>query len=91
MPPPPADLALRWNKPKAGTYHDLCILYLDEAGHCQVEGISAWGWPEHFAKFKASFLDQLDETQKHRLAILEKVSRSCSPVSWKEWEDKQGQ
>jgi hypothetical protein len=75
-----------WNKPKGGTYTDLMVMYVDEQGHVQNDGIRLFGWPEHFATFKANYAGQLDESQLKRLEMLETSSRCSSPQSWAEWD-----
>ncbi len=76
-----------WNKPKAGVYHDLVVMFLDdENGHVQNDAIGMYGWPEHFAKFKQNYANQLDPAQRNRLEMLESYSRRFSPQSWAEWD-----
>ena len=72
----------RWNKPKRGTYSDMEVMYMDEKGHVQTDGVSiAWSQarlkdfvnkhPESFAK--------LPESQQIRIH---------SAIAYKEAKDK---
>lgn len=44
-----------WNKPKASTYTPLRVLFLDEQGHVQNEGLSIYAETAKIAAFEATF------------------------------------
>ena len=75
-----------WNKPKADTYHDLVVMFLDQAGHVKHDVIGRFAWPEHFANFKENYGSQLNESQQKLLKKMETFSRGSSPKSWAEWD-----
>lgn len=57
-----------WNKPKAGTYGMIQILFVeDETGHIKVDGLGEYPWGDHIEKFFATYGDQLDDTQRQRV------------------------
>jgi hypothetical protein len=74
-----------WNKPKAGTYSTLAVMYLDEQGHVQVAALHASDGPDRLLKFKAGF-PELPEAERLVLQVIEIVSRKYNPVSWAEHE-----
>ncbi|HLJ96274.1 MAG TPA: hypothetical protein VKU02_24080 [Gemmataceae bacterium] len=78
-----------WNKPKAGTYHDLVVMFVDEVGHVHCDVIGLWAMVECFAQFRQNYGCQLSEAQAKRLELLEAYSRRSSPTSWAEWDAKQ--
>ena len=69
-----------WNKPKGSTYSHIAVMYLDENGHVQNDGLIPSG-PDAFTRFAVY---QLDEEQAKRLKVLEILSRRWSPISWAE-------
>jgi len=61
----PVDKPELWNKPKAGRYGLLKILYIDpETGYVERSGLMEFPWNEHILKFNAMFGEYLDEFQK---------------------------
>lgn len=78
-----------WNKPKAATYGDIAVLYLDENDHVQWWGCGYWLYPDEDARARfMGICDQLPEEQRARYDSLVKVSRATNPRTWQEWENK---
>ena len=44
-----------WNKPKASTYNDIKVLFLDEQEHVANNGLSFYSTPEQIAAFEAEY------------------------------------
>lgn len=66
----PMDMAHAWNKPKAGTYGVIQIMFIDpDTGYIEIDGLGQYPWEEHVAKFQAKYGDDLDETQAARLPL----------------------
>lgn len=60
--------AIVWNTPKASIYHRLCVLYLDENNHVQLDALSSYEVPSAVitafkARYEAIFTEGLQETQ----------------------------
>ncbi len=74
-----------WNKPKAGTYADLLVIYVNENGHVWPAALHASSGPDKFVEFRASF-PELPEAEAKALQVMEIVSRTYNPASWAEHE-----
>jgi hypothetical protein len=74
-----------WNKPKASTYSDIRVLFLDEQGHVQNDGLHFYADADQIAKFEAVYGEALtsERDQKH-LRTLKAVT-----ALWKEKRDRQ--
>ena len=76
-----------WNKPKAGIYHNLAILYIDpptgyiEIAVLQVTDLMA------FKEFYYKFWETMDIQQKSRYAMMAKMNYKHYPASWKDYTD----
>ena len=46
---------LVWNKPKASTYSNLRVLFVDDNGHVQNDGLSLYANTEKIAGFEAAY------------------------------------
>lgn len=55
----PKKPGLVWNKPKASTYTSLRVLFLDEQGHVQNNGLSTWATTPQIARFEATYGEAL--------------------------------
>jgi hypothetical protein len=78
-----------WNKPKAGTYSGLVVMYRDESnGHIECDGLHSSTGPDNFVRFHDEYYDQLDEESKKRYDTIEKISRHYNPNSWAEHDAK---
>jgi hypothetical protein len=77
-----------WNKPKAGTYVLLAVMYLDENGHVQWTGVRESGIsPVDHARWRLrGFLDQLDEDQQNAYETYFRVSRTYRK-QWDRWDN----
>jgi hypothetical protein len=74
----------RWNKPKAGTYSTLQVLYVNEEGHVKTVGLGTWPDEDQIARFCAAVgAERLNEVQKRELAGLIGRTRVFKHVTWK--------
>jgi hypothetical protein len=80
-----------WNKPKASTYADFMVMYLDEVGHVQQDSLVNYSSPQNFSVFKEKFYNQLSTPQRSVVDILEAFSRKYSPLSWGEFDERNKQ
>jgi hypothetical protein len=72
----------RWNKPKASTYSDIIILYLDSNEHVKLAHLSTWDSAEQIAAFVVTFGDYLTEHQRKNIRYLDAVRRVGSRITW---------
>jgi hypothetical protein len=72
----------RWNKPKASTYSDIIILYLDSKDHVKLACLSTWDSAEQIAAFVVTFGDYLTEHQRKNIRYLDAVRRVGSRIKW---------
>lgn len=70
----PKKPGLVWNKPKASTYTILRVLFLDEQGHVQNEGLSLYSELDKITAFATTYADALtsaaDQKTLHWLRIM---------------------
>ena len=59
-----------WNKPKAGTYSIIVVMYLNDDGHVENTGLNPYSGKEDVQKFVATFGSLLDDSQKERLTAI---------------------
>jgi hypothetical protein len=65
-----------WNKPKASTYTDLRVLFLDENGHVANNGLTLWADTEKIAAFEAAYGEALtSERDQKVLAFLKMLAK----------------
>ncbi|WP_338601666.1 hypothetical protein [Saccharopolyspora sp. SCSIO 74807] len=77
-----------WNKPKASTYSDLKVMYLDHNEHVQQWGTSLNMSPAEDARARLmGIYDQFTETDRKRYDALRKFSQRYYPP-WHEWEER---
>lgn len=77
-----------WNKPKASTYTELAVMYLDEINHVQWWSTGYHMSPADDARARLmGMYDQLTESDRARYDVLLKVSHKYQ-VQWDEWEEK---
>lgn len=65
-----------WNKPKASTYKEVLIMYVDEQGHVHSAGLSRYESPDVIEAFARSW--QLTDDQQRYIAVWAKGSRLVS-------------
>jgi len=63
-----------WNKPKASTYSDIHVLYLDGEGHVQRDAASAHQSIEDLAAFEVRAKDALGDVERKTLTTIQKVA-----------------
>jgi len=81
-----------WNKPKAGTYCSLVVMYRDETdGHVHSDGLHIHSGPEQFTRFKAEYYAQLATPHRELYDRMEAYSRKTSPRCWTEFDGKHSQ
>lgn len=74
-----------WNKPKAGIYHAITILYQDsDSGHVHTAALTVNSWAKDFAAFRADYQSQLEPDTVSRLDSIERISRKYNPSMWAE-------
>lgn len=80
-----------WNKPKAGTYNEFSVMYLNEEEHVTYMPLHAYYScvGDRFEPFW-EIQDQLTEEQRAKLAEMEKQSRRVNPTCWHEYDIKTG-
>lgn len=74
-----------WNKPKAGVYCYLIVMYLDEKGHVAHSSVSPYFSPAQFQEFETKYGADFTEDQKKRFAVLKSVHQRYNPKEWAEW------
>lgn len=71
----PKKPGLVWNKPKASTYSQIRVLFLDSDGHVANNGLSFYATTEQIAGFEASYGEALTgETEQKALRLLKAVA-----------------
>lgn len=64
-----------WNKPKAGTYATLLVMYLDEEGHVHHDGLGIYATDEKIDDFVAKYGAALgDKYRQDALVFLRRVN-----------------
>lgn len=77
-----------WNKPKASTYNEIKVLYLDGDGHVQAHGVSFWiDGPADARARHMGVYDALTDVQRKRYDALVSLSYKVNPTSWGEWSE----
>lgn len=77
-----------WNKPKGSTYSELMVMFLDEEGHVNQDGIhNAGSGPEDICRFRERYGSQLTDADRNKLDLIERVSRKVNPISWGNWDN----
>lgn len=67
----PMDKPYAWNKPKAGIYGSIQILWIDEeTGHVEIAGLGQYPWDNHIKTFMDQFGNDLDEEQRKRVEFV---------------------
>jgi hypothetical protein len=71
---------LVWNKPKAGTYSNLRVLFVNpENGHVENDGLSFYGTAEQIAAFEAKYADALtSERDQKELRMLKAMQAAMA-------------
>lgn len=60
-----------WNKPKASTYTNIRVLFLDENEHVANDGLSFYAGPEEIDAFAAKYSEALtDDRNQRELTVL---------------------
>lgn len=78
-----------WNKPKAGTYSAITVMYLNSEGHVKQYGVSLWIDGPADARVRAmGVYDALTDDQRERYDTQLLVSRRLNPTTWTEWDEK---
>jgi len=73
-----------WNKPKASTYQEVAVLYIDEAtGHLEWDCLSVHAEEKRIAAFETDGATAIGEVERKALANLRAVNRAYSRVSFK--------
>jgi|SRR5689334_4719063 len=66
----------KWNKPKAGTYSQMAVLFINsDNGHVESDGFSAYS-ADKAAAFLSDYSEGLTDYQRGKLIILEALVRS---------------
>lgn len=71
-----------WNKPKASTYSDIIVLYLDGNEHVKLAHLSTWDSAEKIAAFVEQFGEHLTDAQRNSIRYLDAVQRMGKRVKW---------
>ena len=56
-----------WNKPKPSTYSPVRVLYLDDKGHVQGDGLSPYASVVELERFRSAHADSLDDYQLRKI------------------------
>lgn len=63
-----------WNKPKASTYSNVRVLFLDENGHVQNDGLSVYADTAKITAFEATFGAALTDSDQAAVSALKRVA-----------------
>lgn len=70
-----------WNKPKASTYTALRVLFLDENGHVQNDGLHIYAEPEKIDAFAATYAEALtSKRDQDTLVVLHRLAAAAKRV-----------
>lgn len=72
-----------WNKPKASTYSNIRVLFLDEQGHVANNGLSFYSTVEQIAAFEAEYAAALtSERDVRELKILKVMAARSAKMTY---------
>jgi hypothetical protein len=74
-----------WNKPKASTYSDFAVMYLDEEKHVQHAGLHFNCDAPDMMAFYNKWFPQLDDAAKGELGMFLRKAMIYNPKSWRKW------
>jgi hypothetical protein len=78
-----------WNKPKASTYSQIMVMYLDDIGHVHNYGLPFWlDGPCDVRTRAMGVYDALSVDQREVYDALVKLYRKANGTCWEEWLDK---
>lgn len=70
-----------WNKPKASTYSPIRVLFLDDNGHVQNDGLHLYAEPEKIEAFASTYAASLtSKRDQDMLAVLRRLSAAARRV-----------
>ena len=78
-----------WNKAKKSTYSQIRVLFLDEIGHVQNDGLGMYSGPEDLLRFRQLYFDGLDDQTRQSFEAWETVSKKHRPDEWAKLEESQ--
>ena len=71
-----------WNKPKASTYSDIIVLYLDSAEHVKMACLHQYSSAKDVAAFVEMFGEHLTPEQQESIKFLDAVRRVGKRLTW---------
>ena len=81
----------RWNKPKAGTYSRLTVMFLDDIGHVQCAGIDGWANTERLDAFLEAYGEALEGNyEREAIRHMRAQHRVDAKITWVVEEAKPG-
>ncbi len=72
----------KWNKPKASTYHDVAVMYLDDESHVHIACLGMYDSEEDIAAFVATYGHALTAEDLAEVKRLRVFSRAGKLVTW---------
>lgn len=75
--------AIVWNKPKASTYSAIKVLFIDDVGHVQCDGLHAYESEDKIQQFATTYADALtDDRSKAAIEYMYAAARASKRVTW---------
>ena len=71
-----------WNKPKAGTYHPVLVLTVDEDGRVEGDGLNLYANDEQIDRFEREHAAGLTDEHRAALRYLGAVHATGQRVTW---------
>lgn len=84
--PASTDAEHLWNKEKRSVYYDFAVLFLDEDGHVQSDGVSRYSSVAHVAEFDRRYSESMTPEDRRRWNALLSAHKKASPDSWNEYQ-----
>lgn len=78
----PKAKALVWNKPKAGTYHRVCVLGRDAEGHVAIDVLSVGSGEKEIREFAERYSAALTEYQREQVRFLLAMALGAKHITW---------
>ena len=73
----------RWNKPKAGTYSPILVMFINSDGHIHSDGLSGYSSDQDIADFERRYGPALEgNREREMLRYLKAAKRAEGRVTW---------
>lgn len=80
----------KWNKPKASTFTEIGVMYLDEKGHIKWNGVSRYNEPDEVEKFVDEIGGEKNLNSEQKKHYEELTGKNMDDITWTHKFEKRG-